>query len=58
MNTLERQYLKAAAALDDARRDGELTDDEYADEHRRLTVAYENKIDDAAEQIAAGENGP
>ncbi len=55
---LERQYLKAAAALDDARRDGELTDDEYADEHSRLTLAYEKKIDDVAEQIAAGESSP
>lgn len=56
MNTIERQYLKAAAALDDARRDGELTDDEYAVEHNRLTLAYETRIDNEAEAIK--EYGP
>ncbi len=56
MNTIKRQYLKAAAALDDARRDGELTDDEYAHEHHRLTLAYEVRIDNEAEAIK--EYGP
>ena len=51
---MHRQYLRAAGLLDDARRDGELTDDEYAAEHERLTASYEARVDDVAEQIKDG----
>ena len=49
-----RRFLIAAAELDDARISGELTADEYADEHERLTASYEARVDTVAEQIKDG----
>ena len=51
MTDRERRYLDAAAALDDARRDGELTDEEYTEHHAALTVSYEKAVDSAAEDL-------
>ena len=48
---MDRQYQRAVAELDDARRDGELTDEEYAEHHDLLTAAYERTVDDVAERI-------
>ncbi len=48
---MERRYLDAAAALDDAHRSGELTDKEYAEHHDNLTASYEKAVDTAAEDL-------
>ncbi len=49
---MDRQYLDAAAELDDARRSGELTDDEYAEAHDALTASHQRAVDTAGENIA------
>ncbi len=51
---MDREYLTAVALLDDARRDGELTDDEYAEEHERLTASHEARVDTVAEELKDG----
>ena len=48
---LDRQYLTAAAELDDARRDGELTDEEYAEAHEAMTASHDRAVDTAAEDL-------
>jgi hypothetical protein len=53
---LDRAYQAAAAELDDARRDGELTDEEYAEAHEAMTASHDRAVDTAAEDLK--EYGP